>query len=225
MPLWTNSALSIFCKKIYCWSTPLCLQISYPRRQQGPIILANARRRVRFHQLLRGSPLNSSRRSVGRCVPVCQKFFLKTCPNRGIYRAKPLFCRLSDCFKLPRVLPAYLSNLKRNQAMKQIVWMCIGLSVLLFSFSGCHLAGLAQTGQPVGQSNQAFNQVLSQGAAGILQQPLFGGAANSQTGGLNGIQQAQNSVGGFVREMGERISNGVVNRGINQFTDRLISGF
>ncbi len=116
--------------------------------------------------------------------------------------------------------------------MKQNVWMCIGLSVLLFSFSGCHLAGLAQTGQPAGQSNplfgqsnQPFNQILSQGAAGIFQQPLFGGAANPQTGGLGGIQQTQNSVGGFVREMGERISNGVVNRGINQFTDRLISGF
>ena len=97
--------------------------------------------------------------------------------------------------------------------------MLSGMFVLLIAFSGCHTAGYGQPNQPLGQ---VFNPTAG-GLGGLFQQPILNGANNQQAGGLS-IPQVQQGVGGFVQDLGNRFSNGLINQGINRVANGLFSG-
>ncbi len=57
-------------------------------------------------------------------------------------------------------------------------------------------------------------------AGGHAQQPLFGGGFQPPS-----AQQTQQSLGQFGRSFGNRLANGVMNRGVNYLINGAISGF
>ena len=79
--------------------------------------------------------------------------------------------------------------------MKRNVFMFIGLLILAMAATGCR-------------------------AGGQVQQPLFGGGFQPPT-----AQQTQQSLGQFGRSFGNRLANGVANRGVNYLINGAISAF
>jgi len=79
--------------------------------------------------------------------------------------------------------------------MKRNVFMFIGLFVLALAATGCRAGGQAQ-------------------------QPLFGGGFQQPT-----AQQTQQTLGQVGRNFGNRLANGVMNRGVNYLINGAISAF
>jgi len=79
--------------------------------------------------------------------------------------------------------------------MKQNVLMFIGLFILAVAATGCRAGGHAQ-------------------------QPLFSGGYQQPT-----PYQTQQTLGQFGRNFGNRLANGVINRGVNYLINGAISAF
>ncbi len=58
----------------------------------------------------------------------------------------------------------------------------------------------------------------------MIQQPILGGGFQQQSG-LPSVQVTQESLGRFGRNLGSRISNGIINRGVNHLINGVFGGF
>ena len=119
--------------------------------------------------------------------------------------------------------------------MKRNLFLFIGLLIMTMASSGCRTAGQGILAQP-------FNQGFTQPQVGLQNQQslgglLGGGLQNQQSvggllgglgggggllgsaglngGGLPSAEQTQQVLGQFGRNIGSRISNGLINRGVN----------
>lgn len=123
----------------------------------------------------------------------------------GIYRIKNVFFRNVDSSKLRDPPVVQLLPILRGQIMKRNVLLLIGISILALSASGCRTANQGLLGQGLlGQQNQIFNAPQ----LGQTQQSLLGG-------GLPSGAQTQQALGQFGRNVGNRLSNGLINHGVN----------
>ena len=112
------------------------------------------------------------------------------------------------------------------------IFILIGLCVFVVASSGCRSGGTQAFTQGFGQQPigtqilQGFGQqpIGSQILQGF-QQPILGG--NTQPvvgGGLPTAEQAQQAVGQFGQNIGSRISNGVINQGVNRLINGVFAG-
>ena len=89
--------------------------------------------------------------------------------------------------------------------MKRNLLLFVGISIMALSASGCRTAGQGALGQGLLGQPQVFNQPR----LGQTQQSLLGG------GGLPSAAQTQQALGQFGRNVGNRLSNGLINHGVN----------
>lgn len=87
--------------------------------------------------------------------------------------------------------------------MKRICLLLALISIFTLSASGCRTAGQGYPASP-------FNQGYAQPQYGVQHQQQYTGG-----GGAPGMGQPQPAIGQFGRNIGNRITNGLINRGIN----------
>jgi len=90
------------------------------------------------------------------------------------------------------------------------VLILVGLLVLAMGTSGCRSGGSQAFSQGFGQ--QQFGSQVLQG----FQQPIFGGNTQQIGSNLPTAQQGQQALGQFGRNLGSRLSNGILNQGVSQ---------
>lgn len=95
--------------------------------------------------------------------------------------------------------------------MKRNLMMLIGLFIFAIGTPGCRTAGQGHLAQP-------FNQGFAQPT---IQQQISGNGYQQQ--GFPEVQQAQQVLGGLGRNLGSRLSNNLINRGVNHLAEGLFS--
>jgi len=94
--------------------------------------------------------------------------------------------------------------------------LLVGLLALALTASGCRAGGTQSLGQAFGQP-QLGSQIFQE-----AQQPIFKGSTPQLGGNLPTAQQAQQAFGQLGRNIGSRITNGVLNHGVSQLLNTVL---